>query len=302
MNVQLMTSKVHEDPDMLGIIKTLRERLLSHVNDAEALCRLGQAYADRGDLERGLTFLYQAVAADQKNPMHFSSLGDILRKKGRYLEAICAFRQALTLDNTLAATYDGLGMVQSLLGEYDLATASMRVATQKSPQNPEFWANLATNLLQQHKYAEAKEAAMRAYTLDKKLRKVCANLAESEFGQAQFDAGLRWLRQALRQNPNSPGILGNIARGYMAKNQWRQAVTYFRREISGFPKNKEAQFGVAQSLLAMGNFSEGWDRYEWRLKKASSANSRAGRFINDLTEPMWAGEDLGRIPPKIASQ
>jgi tetratricopeptide (TPR) repeat protein len=291
MSVQLMVSKVQRNP--AEAIKAQRERLLLHVNDADTLHKLGRAYADQGDLERAVAFLCQAVAADQKNSKYFTSLGNVLSSTGRYMEAICTFRQALTMDGELAAAYDGLGTAQSSLGEFELAAASFRAAAQKDSLNPKFWAKLASSLLKQHKYVEAKHAAMRAYRLDKKMSLACSCLAESELGQARLDAGLRWARRAFRLSPNLFGFRSDIARAYRAKNRLRQAVTHFKLELSRFPQNVEAQFGISQSLLAMGNFSDGWSQYEWRLKRGAFANSLTGKFIGELTEPMWAGEELG---------
>lgn len=274
------------------IIKRLRSKLLLEPNNGRVLYKLGCAYAQRREFGWSVAFLCQAVAAEQKNPLYYIALGRALLETGRYLEAVCAFRQALAMDNSLAAAYDGMGMAQNAVGEVDFAKACLQLATKKDPANSEFWTHLATILNGRQEYSEAQASAMQSYRLNRKSEMVYINLVESSFGRGQLNTGLKWMRKGLRQNPKLANGYHNMARGFLAKHQCHRAIEHYHKAIACCPQHGDAHFGLSNAFLALGNFTKGWDEYEWRLKLESYTKSFAGNFIQDLTEPMWAGEDL----------
>jgi tetratricopeptide (TPR) repeat protein len=66
-----------------------------------------------------------------------------------------------------------------------------------------------------------------------------------------------------------------------------EAVTYYERAIALRPDFAQAHWNLSLVLLAMGNFSRGWDEYEWRLK-TPELTGEGNRF----SRPLWNGEDL----------
>lgn len=273
-------------------IRTLRSCLTQRQNDGQILNDLGNAYLEKSDIGRALSFLCQAVAADGKKANSYASLGRALLRAERHLEAICAFRQALALDKNLAEGYEGLGLALSANGELDLAISSLRAATAKLPSNSEFWANLAHLLIKKHKYEEAYVSATRACKNSNCYNSKYVCLPEALFGLGKFEAALRWLRKGIRMNPKWHDGYHNIGRGLYAEGRYKTAKSYFRKAISLFPDHAEAHFGLATSLLGDGDFTEGWKEYEWRFRTVSTMKSSACTFISELTEPMWNGEEI----------
>lgn len=287
-----MSSQTVPPPVKPGPVNRLRGQLVQRPNDGKLLYQLGKAYAERQEFGWALAFLCQAVAAEQKNPAYYAALGDALHRHGKYLEAICAFRQALALDGSLAVAFNGMGLAQNAVGELELATASLQVATRINQDNAAFWGSLATVLIGRHEYKQAYAAARKSWLLDDQPELAYINLAEAEFGRGRINAGLNWIRRGLRKNPDLANGYHNMGRGLLAQGQCRRALKYYHQAIARFPKHADAHFGLSNTLLAMGDFPAGWEKYEWRLKLTSFTKSMAGNFVQDLTEPMWAGESL----------
>jgi len=280
-------------------IDKLRQRLLREPNDGKTLHELGQAYAARNELGLATTFLCQAVASEPKIPEHYVSFGDVLLRGGRNLEAVCAFRQALSLDRNHANAYGGLGLALHAIGEITLATGALSKAIERLPQNQTFWVNLSEVLRDKGEYLKAYEAAVKALTLHNNskdntnvTKDVARALAESLFGLGKIDKALKWLHKAIDSDPMWDYGHNNIGRGLAALDRYKEAKRYYDKAISLNPGNVDAHIGRAKILLASGNFVEGWKEYEWRFKLSVALKSMTVKFINRLTEPMWSGEKL----------
>jgi len=273
-------------------ISLLRQRLMAQPNDSQVLYQLGAIYSDQNQIDAAVGFFCQAVAAEQQNPVFYSALGAALNRSGRSLEAVCAFRQALALDNDLASAYDGLGMALRSGGDLELAIACMQTAVRKAPQSAEYWTNLAATLGEKRDYANAYKAAKKGKSLDPTSRGGCIYFIESLFGKGRINAASVWIRRLIRDHPHWSEGFHNMGRALEAQNCLDSAIGYYRKAISIAANHADAHFGVATCLLASGNFSEGWNEYEWRFKLGTFQRSPVARFLQELTEPMWSGEDL----------
>lgn len=275
-------------------IQTLRSQLIQRPNDGKILNELGIAYLQKNDISQATSCLCQAVvAADGKKADFYVSLGQVLLRSERNLEAICAFRQALSLEKNLAMAYCGLGLALSANGEFELSISSLRAATSASSNNAEFWASLAHVLIKTHEYQEAYASAKRALQISNCYNSECLCLVQALFGLRKFEPALRWLRKGIRINPKWADGYYNIGRALCAQEKFRAAKRYYKRAISLSPNHAEAHFGLAVSLLTDGNFAEGWKEYEWRFKLNKSSNSSPCKlFMQGLMEPMWNGEEI----------
>jgi tetratricopeptide (TPR) repeat protein len=273
-------------------MKDLRKRLIEHPNNGSALYELGRTMLSMNEVGPAISALCQAVATDGKSSAFYAALGRALHRGGRQLEAICAFRQALALDPDAANAYDGLGLALKSGGDLELAAAAMRVAVKKAPNIAEYWANLAVTLNDRREYSSAYRAARRAYALNGHSTTASLCICESLLGLGRMISAMKWLRGGLRRDSKWANGYHNIGRALQAKRKFTAAKYYYRKTISFDPDHADAHFGLATCSLAEGNFAEGWGEYEWRFKLHSYPGSAVGRFVAELTEPMWNGEDL----------
>jgi tetratricopeptide (TPR) repeat protein len=270
--------------------KILRKYLFDAPNDCNILYKIGQAYLTRNEAGMAISFLCQAVAAEGQNALFYFELGNAFYLGGRYNEAICAFRQALKLDSNMASAYNKLGLAQRASGDLDLAAASIKMATKMSPASAEYWTDLAFTLNEKQEYLPAYKAAKRAAGLQHNGEfRIC--ISESLFGRGKLDAAVAWLKKQIRHDRNWVDGYHNLGRGLAAQGRYKLAQRYYRKAIVLEANHASAHFGLALSLLADGDFVQGWKEYEWRLRQSNHAKSMMGKFISELTEPMWNGED-----------
>src|SRR5204862_4927383 len=70
--------------------------------------------------------------------------------------------------------------------------------------------------------------------------------------QGDFDAALTSYRLALRDRPNDPKILQNIAIAYSRTGRLEEAIRSYRRALEGAPELSGPHYGLASLLLKRG--------------------------------------------------
>jgi tetratricopeptide (TPR) repeat protein len=81
-----------------------------------------------------------------------------------------------------------------------------------------------------------------------------------------YSKAINAYKKSLELNPHNPVTHNNLAILLSELGEDSAAIDFFNKSI-GISKNyANAYFNKAEHLLKMGNYSEGWDLYEWRWK------------------------------------
>jgi tetratricopeptide (TPR) repeat protein len=113
-----------------------------------------------------------------------------------------------------------------------------------------------------------------------------------------FRLGVVWLRsgngaqgaaalvEALRRGGDGAEIWANLTYARQELNDLPGAIAAARQALRLQPDNPAYEFSLASTLLMAGQWAEGWERYEGRLKQ------RHFRLLLDDLPPLWTGEPL----------
>lgn len=122
-------------------------------NAPDALCALGESYAERGDPRAEALFL-QATRLDPSNYRYWANLGVLYGDLGRLPQAVDALRLALQRKPE-ASVHDYRGQLLLRLGRDDEAATEFEAAISAEPTFATAYANLAALLL---KHGDEQEA------------------------------------------------------------------------------------------------------------------------------------------------
>jgi Tfp pilus assembly protein PilF len=177
----------------------------------------------------------------------------LARQQGRLEEAEQACRRAVELAPRSGEARWKLGAIQRERGHPEAAETTLRAAVAIAPDNLEALLNLATTLCALERPGEALEFVARA--------------AEVAPGAAIVHA-------------NAGFTLAQCGRE-------QEAVQAYARAVELRPDYAEARWNMAQLLLGLGRYAEGWPLFEarWQLTKYARQRPAVGF-------PQWAGEDL----------
>lgn len=91
-----------------------------------------------------------------------------------------------------------------------------------------------------------------------------------------------------KKYPNICEITYNTAYMYRANNQPHKAIPYYLKTIQLDPSNEDALYGLSKCYLALGNFEDGFNLFEWRFNNAAKHHKQSN--YRHLTEHDFCGK------------
>jgi Flp pilus assembly protein TadD len=105
--------------------------------------------------------------------------------------------------------------------------------------------------------------------------------------QGDFDAALTSYRLALRDHPNDPKILQNIAIAYSKTGRLEEAIRSYRRALEVAPEVSGAHYGLAFLLLKRGDRESAMSHLDAFLSRPA-ANAEMERWVRHAERTLAA--------------
>ncbi|MBL8700354.1 MAG: tetratricopeptide repeat protein [Alphaproteobacteria bacterium] len=265
--------------------KHYREAVRLDPNYADAHNNLGALLEKRARHLDAAQCYRAALAARPTFAEAHNNLGQLLRGLGQVDESIKHLEEAIRLRPSYGDAHRGLGMALARQDKSDAAIVALRKAIELNPADAEAHNHLGSRLKLKGLLDEAEAAYRRALELRPNYVDVHNNLGNVHFRRGRLDEAEACYRRALALRPNYPDGHGNLGITAMGRCRYDEAVGYFRRALELRPVYPEAQCNLSQALLVLGQFREGWDKYEarWKLPALPPRPFR---------QPWWRGESI----------
>ncbi len=268
--IELTTRAIAAHPALLSPVLALGNTLQAAGRPAEAAeqfrratqlapdsaagwCNLASAlnaadrFADAEDAAR------QALTLAATMPEALNNLGNALASRGDNAGAAAAYGRALAERPNFGDALDNLGGVLMDLGDLDRAIDTYRRAVIMAPSEARRHYQLGHALQQAGRLEEAASCYMETLTLDSQ----------------HFDA------------------LNNLGCTFKDLGLLAEAEACFRGGLGVAPDECDLHWNLALTLLQKGEFTQGWQEYEWRWRTPTFV-----RFHRDFAVPRWRGEPL----------
>jgi len=175
--------------------------------------------------------------------------GNVLLKLNRPAEAVAAFERVLALEPRFLGARANLGNALAQLGRFDAALAHYDAVLAVQPAHPEMLVNRGGALAGLGRLDEALTAYDRALVL------------RSDYGKARIGRG------------------ATLA----ALNRHQDALQEYARALAADKSNADIQHNEALSLLTLGDYIRGFQKYEARWLRTGMPRRRS------LGKPLWLG-------------
>lgn len=218
------------------------------------------------------------------SPLAYFSLGSALEREGFREEARDHYRDAVEADPDFIDAWFRLGVLEQVMGLTDDAARRYRHVLELKNDHVEAMINLGNILRLRGEYDEAISLLERAATVKPDHASTYNTLGAVYKDRDDLDTAIAHYRKALELDPHFAEALNNLGVALQEKAQFQEAEKVFRQAVASDPNLAEAHFNLASVLLLSGNFREGWEEYEWRLKLTDSRSPI-------LAKP-WTGEDI----------
>lgn len=220
-------------------------------NDAAKLHRQGVALLTQGKFEAALDSFRQSVASTPHPATHYD-IGNALIALGRFAEAVESFDAALALRPGFSQALNNRAGALEELGRYDEALESYARAIAAVPNN-----------------------AAAHYNRGNIFLKI---LRQPQDAVACFD-------RAVSVDPKFVGAYINRGAALQGVHRYAEASASFDMALALAPLNPDAQWNKAWNELLLGDFKNGWLRYEWRWRTAEQKP-----WFRAFPRPLWLGD------------
>jgi len=137
-------------------IADLTQAIRLDPNYADAYISRGSVYNEKGDYDRAIADLTQAIRLDPNYAIAYVVRASAYYSKGDYDRAIADFTQAIRLDPNSEITYCNRGIVYKEKGDYDRAIADFTQAIRLDPIYANAYYNRSIAYMEKGNYAQAR--------------------------------------------------------------------------------------------------------------------------------------------------
>jgi tetratricopeptide (TPR) repeat protein len=249
----------------------------------------------------------------------FFQTGVGLHRSGRLADAEKIYHQVLAAAPGHADSLHMLGVLASQAGQPETALSWIDRAIALRPSAAIFHVNRAASLLALRQLDAAQRACHDALRVKRNCAEASQVLGHVLSRQDRPEEAVAAYRDAMRRQPDLPGLHNDIALALRQANQLEEAEAALRQALRRTPEDGQVQsnlagvlkelgrldeaetcyrealrrrpddaalhFNLALVLLLAGRFSEGWEEYEWRFRAGAVA-------LRPYPKPRWDGEAL----------
>jgi Tfp pilus assembly protein PilF len=241
----------HQAGDLAGAEAIYREVISEDAESADAQHLLGLVLHLTARNAEAEPHLRRAIALRPEAAEFHNSLGAIMIALARHDEAYAAFEAALAIRDDLADAHYNLGYLDHASGRLRKAVKRYRQSLEHNPGHVPAMINWGSVLMDQDRLKDA---------------------------NALF-------QRALKTNPASLPAIKSKARICRSAGNLTMAQQLFRKAIELSPDDADAHYGLGEALLIDGDYREGFEEYEWRLRLPMSADKAC-------PQPLWTGDSL----------
>jgi tetratricopeptide (TPR) repeat protein len=228
----------------------------AHPSDAEAFAHLGLLESREQDYAGAIRSYRKAMALAPGMPGLRPNLGLAYFKNGDYRQAIETFAPLLKANPNDDRLVLLTGMSHYGLGEYAAATAWLKKAADRDPQNLTLLSTLAHACLFAHEYPCVLDAFHKIIAVNPNSAEAHMLMGEALDEMKDPVGAQREVRAAVAANPREPNV--HFGLGYLlwTKGQYAEAAQEFQAELDNDPQHQQAMLYLADADIQLEKLDE----------------------------------------------
>ncbi len=239
-----------------------------------------------GDLEGAERAAHSALILRPDYAAAWNTLALTFKHRGRWEDARSALEKALSIKPDFSEAWiNQCGTLQEL-GLKDEALDAGEHSVRLSPNVPEAHYNYAGALADLERYDEAVSAYQTAITLRPDYADAYINLSHVFTDIGRYDEAEDLARKGIELAPDNYSGHSNLGLALCHKGALREGIEAYYRARDLAPEADEPHTNLAFALLALEEFSTGWDEYEYGFISGSRRP-----YVASPT-PIWEGQPL----------
>ena len=251
----------------------------AHSNKALVLHKLKR-------FEETLISCDKAIALKPDYVEAHSNRGIALQELNRLDEALQNFDHAIALNPNYAVAHFNRGFVLNELRRFHEAVESYDKALALNPTYAEAYFNRAIPLNELNRFDEALESCDRAIQLKPSFAEAYCNRGIALKDQKRFEEALQSFNKAIELAPQFAEAYSNRGLALKELRHIDAAINSYDQAIALKPEVAEFYFNKATALILTGQYLEGWEIFEWRVK-----GKNVGDIYSRHNKHPWRGQE-----------
>jgi tetratricopeptide (TPR) repeat protein len=258
-------------------------RINPELNDA--YYNMGIIFEEKGQISDAIVCFEKAVQIDLYDAAAYNNLGTALLRAGRPDDALTNYQKAIQIKPDNAKTYCNLGTAFHEKKQFDDAIANFQKAIRLNPEFADAYSGLGNSWKEKGLLDEAMHFYQKALQIDPDRAETYYNLGIVLKEKGLFAEAISTYQKAIQLNPGSLDAYNNLGIAFQDSRQLEEALASYREALSIDPDDAVTHWNLAHALLLSGNFRDGWQEYEWRLRVKDF-------YRMDFDRPLWEGSDI----------
>jgi tetratricopeptide (TPR) repeat protein len=251
----------------------------------EVLVNYGLVLNGLGRNEEALAAFDRVLSIKRRSVEAHNNRGAVLEKLGRDEEALKSFECVLAIKSNHADSLYNKGSVLRKLGRHDEALKYLERALAIKPNYARAHNNRGLALEGLSRNEEAIASYDRALAIDSNFGEAINNRANALQKLGRHAEAVVCYDCALAIDPAHAEVLNNRGSALAALGRHSEALVSCCKATTIKPNYANAQWNEALHRLRLGDFSGGWEKYEWRWRRAEGLRKR-----RNFSQPRWLGE------------
>ena len=208
-------------------------------------------------------------------------------------EKICL--ELLSRDNDADANHI-VGCIRMGERKFDESISYINKSLEVSPDNIGTLISLGCVLSSKKDYLESIQVFKKIIKLKDDISQVHFYLGEAYRQTLQHEKSLSSFKKCLEITPDHIGCQLMVGVIYEELKKFNQAIDFYKACIDTYPEYIEPHINLGMCYLLTGNYTEGWNEYEWRLKLPAQV------YEIKFKKPRWVGQDVSGKTLVIATE
>jgi len=243
-----------------------KNKLNSEQTQISTLVKKATAYHQQGNFEEA-QFIYEQILSSQPN--HFDALqllGVLFAQTKKYSQAIEFLSKAIDVNSNHAGVFNNRGIALKELKRFEEALASYDQAIMIKRDHLDVYNNRGNVLQELKRLDEALVSYDQAIAIKPDYFEAYYNRGNVLQELKRLDEALVSYDQAIAIKPDYVQALSNRGNILQKLKRLDDARASYNMAIIIDPEFVDAHWNLSLCNLRMGNFSDGWQGYKWRLK------------------------------------
>jgi tetratricopeptide (TPR) repeat protein len=268
-------------------ISRYQKAIIINPNFADTYYNLGVVFQKKGQLDDAISYYQKAQKLNPQKADIYFDLGNVLKDQGKMDEAITYYQKAIELNPSFAKAYCNLGSALRKKGQLDKAITHCQKAIELNPSFAKAHCNLGNIFRDKKQFDQAIAYYEKAIQLNPNFAGAYNNLGTVYRDELEFDKAIHCFKKALQIESNFVEAYNNLGICLQEKNQLNESMNCFQKALEINPEFVESHWNMSLALLLSGDFEQGWQKYEWRLRKENHLN-----YHHEFILPLWDGSSL----------